>query len=130
MYTTVGLLSGAIFFQEFQGMSALSLSMFFIGIAGMLAGCGLSISPDAAQAGLKQLLHAEEGSDEYRDDSLGASCFLPHSCSAMLCHTQEVLACTLALCPSARAQADTCLASCLHLRRVKPRWQRTSLPSR
>jgi hypothetical protein len=54
-YTMVGIVSGAIFFQEFQVMSDLALSMYGLGMAGMTAGIFLSVSPAAFAEGIQDM---------------------------------------------------------------------------
>ena len=63
LYTVIGIISGAILFQEFQSMSALAIGMFALAIATMLGGMLLSLSPAAMRSGLDDLIatpHAEQ----------------------------------------------------------------------
>lgn len=50
-----GMISGAIFFREFDDMSPLAHAMFAIGMVGMAVGIGLSISPEAFAEGVQEI---------------------------------------------------------------------------
>lgn len=55
MYTSVGVFTGVVFFQEYRQMSAVAIGMYVVGFLGMFSGIGLSISPDALTAGLQEM---------------------------------------------------------------------------
>ena len=77
-YTIVGLVSGAIFFQEFVSMTPLSAAMFSLGILLMLFGMFISITPTSMTEGVRELKAAAAQSENQ-------SC-TPRCCSAPLGH--------------------------------------------
>lgn len=55
MYTTVGVLCGVLFFQEYRQMSNAAIVMYLIGFLGMFGGICLSVSPASLAAGLQEM---------------------------------------------------------------------------
>lgn len=60
-YTMVGMISGAIYFGEFDGLTPLAQSMFVLGMLGMALGIALSVSPAALAAGVETIQANIEG---------------------------------------------------------------------
>jgi hypothetical protein len=53
-YTLTGIISGVLFFREYDQMSSLGIGMYALGMTGMIAGIYLSLPPRELEGGLQQ----------------------------------------------------------------------------